>query len=122
MQALYTVWDPAFEELQLVRFMWMQELHLAKRWYFSSQTPHSVPSSSPNAFFRGMKYVDSGWYIRTSTEMKYKDSYEPVELFCPIYHKWVVLTRQLKDKLDVSPNSALADPQVSLLISYIGTF
>jgi len=49
---------------------------------------------------RGLKYYDPGWYIRKTPKMSYKDHYEPCELFCPVSHRWLELTKDRKSRID----------------------
>jgi len=87
--AMYTAYDAHFGKSGIGKFIYAQGLHLSHLW--------NIP------------YFHSGWYVRTSEKMKYKDEFDPVELFCPVSRKWVTLTRAIRDKLDQGV-TALVEP------------
>jgi len=112
---LYILYDPDYAQKKIGTYLYAQGMHLAKLWCdsisprpFCFITHSHCPSNIFFPFyfihfflFRGLSWYDPGWYIRTSSKMKYKDIFEPLDLFCPVDYKWVNFTKEVKERIDL---------------------
>ncbi len=65
--------------------------------------------------FPDFRYYYLGYYIQNCQKMVYKADYEPAELLCPCTYNWVILTEELKKKID-SKEKRLSGKQAVLLV------
>ncbi|GMN33181.1 hypothetical protein TIFTF001_048248 [Ficus carica] len=70
----YLFWDPDFAFLSLGKYSALQEIN----WVKENQT--HCPS---------LQFYYLGYYIHSCNKMKYKASYWPSELLCPLRYQWV---------------------------------
>ncbi|KAL8192890.1 hypothetical protein R6Q57_027338 [Mikania cordata] len=81
----YLFWDPDFAFLSLGKYSALQEIN----WVKESQS--HCPS---------LQYYYLGYYIHSCNKMRYKASYRPSELLCPLRYEWVAfdIAKRLLDK------------------------
>ncbi|KAL1290303.1 hypothetical protein HN51_058754 [Arachis hypogaea] len=92
----YLFWDPDFAFLSLGKYSALQEIG----WVKENQA--HCPS---------LQYYYLGYYIHSCNKMRYKASYRPSELLCPLRYQWVSfdIARPLLDK---RPYVVLSDSSV----------
>ncbi|KAK6929463.1 N-end aminoacyl transferase, N-terminal [Dillenia turbinata] len=81
----YLFWDPDLAFLSLGKFTALQEIN----WVIENEV--HCPS---------LQYYYLGYYIHSSSKMRYKAAYRPSELLCPLRYQWVPfdIARPLLDK------------------------
>ncbi|XP_047316079.1 arginyl-tRNA--protein transferase 2-like [Impatiens glandulifera] len=81
----YLFWDPDLAFLSLGKYSALQEISWVK-------TNH--------LFCHSLEYYYLGYYIHSCSKMRYKASYSPSELLCPLRYEWVLfnIARPLLDK------------------------
>ncbi|CAL5404627.1 unnamed protein product [Camellia sinensis] len=103
----YLFWDPDFAFLSLGKYSALQEID----WVKENQV--HCPS---------LEYYYLGYYIHSCSKMRYKASYRPAELLCPLRYQWVPfdIARPLLDRkpyvilsdFATLPNGELPAPKV----------
>ncbi|KAI8009042.1 Arginyl-tRNA--protein transferase 1 [Camellia lanceoleosa] len=103
----YLFWDPDFAFLSLGKYSALQEID----WVKENQV--HCPS---------LEYYYLGYYIHSCSKMRYKASYRPAELLCPLRYQWVLfdIARPLLDRkpyvilsdFATLPNGELPAPKV----------
>ncbi|KAF5931277.1 hypothetical protein HYC85_032150 [Camellia sinensis] len=103
----YLFWDPDFAFLSLGKYSALQEID----WVKENQV--HCPS---------LEYYYLGYYIHSCSKMRYKASYRPAELLCPLHYQWVPfdIARPLLDRkpyvilsdFATLPNGELPAPKV----------
>ncbi|CAN6472287.1 unnamed protein product [Victoria cruziana] len=89
----YLFWDPDFAFLSLGKYSALQEITWVK------ETEILCPS---------IQYYYLGYYIHGCRKMRYKASYSPSELLCPLHYQWVPF-HIAKPLLDKKPYVVLSD-------------
>ncbi|XP_031484875.1 arginyl-tRNA--protein transferase 2 isoform X2 [Nymphaea colorata] len=89
----YLFWDPDFAFLSLGKYSALQEINWVK------ETGILCPS---------IQYYYLGYYIHECGKMRYKASYSPSELLCPLRYQWVPF-HIAKPLLDKKPYVVLSD-------------
>ncbi|XP_027335180.1 arginyl-tRNA--protein transferase 2-like isoform X1 [Abrus precatorius] len=92
----YLFWDPDFAFLSLGKYSALQEIG----WVKENQV-----------YCPSLQYYYLGYYIHSCSKMRYKASYRPSELLCPLRYQWIPfdIARPL---LDRKPYAVLSDSSI----------
>ncbi|RKO97315.1 hypothetical protein CAUPRSCDRAFT_5250, partial [Caulochytrium protostelioides] len=83
--SVYFFYDLAHKHLGLGHYSALHEIGWTQRLY-QRRYPHAPPITSLTGF--GIRYYYLGYYIHDCAKMRYKGSYQPSELLCPVTQTW----------------------------------